>query len=139
LAHEWIIIFVRLQVIYFLYSDCNSSYTVYCIDFTLFFCTKETFQKGIYFFIIMTLVPHWVKCSIFLHLEISVFRGIIHFGLISYCITGSSNSLPDTPWYFSLWRHWYFDHMVFRSLLEPLLFHDHLCNKQSRSNCQKFF
>ena len=43
MAHEWIIIFVRLQVIYFLYSDCNSS-------FTLFFALKRRFKKAYIFF-----------------------------------------------------------------------------------------
>ena len=37
-------------MIYFLYSDGNSSYTVYCIDFTLFFALKRRFKKAYIFF-----------------------------------------------------------------------------------------
>jgi len=36
LAHKWIIIVVRLRVIYFWYSECMCIYTYYYIDFTLF-------------------------------------------------------------------------------------------------------
>jgi hypothetical protein len=37
LWHEWIIIAVCLQVIYFWYSEYKWSYTVYYIEFTLLF------------------------------------------------------------------------------------------------------
>jgi hypothetical protein len=49
LVHEWIAV-VLLRVIYFWYSWCNSSVSIYYIDLKLLFAVIRHFKKGTCFF-----------------------------------------------------------------------------------------
>jgi hypothetical protein len=43
--HTCVLVYVSLLVIYFLYSECNSSYTIYNIDFIIIFAVIRSLNK----------------------------------------------------------------------------------------------
>ena len=63
LARKWIIVVVRLLVIYFQYSACKSSSTVYYIEFTFLSVLKRRLKKTLIFIVISSMIFSIVRSS----------------------------------------------------------------------------
>jgi hypothetical protein len=80
-------LFFLLQVIYFFYSNCKSSYAIYYIEFTLLFALKRCFKKEHVFYcwtlndVFYSDDINTVKLQFISLSEITVFLFLKNFGI----------------------------------------------------------